>query len=86
MATLNRQKSAQRDLVPPSPQVPEVGSNVCSAETIAFDEKPVLPLALRDIEITQEDVETLLRVAKDKKAPAGRYRRIPKKLPVAHPE
>lgn len=86
MPTLNRQKPAQRDLVPPSPQVQEVADNDCSAETVASQEKPVLPLALRDIEITQGDVETLLRVAKDKKAPAGRYRRIQKKLPVAHPE
>jgi len=49
------------------------------------DTKPaVLPLALQDSEITEGDVEVLLRVAKDKHAQAGRYKRTPKK--VAEPE
>lgn len=44
---------------------------------------PILPLALRDTEITETDVAVLLRVAQDKKAPAGRYKRTPKRVPVA---
>lgn len=45
--------------------------------------KPILPLALRETEITEADVETMLRVARDKRATAGRYKRIPKRLPLA---
>jgi predicted DNA-binding antitoxin AbrB/MazE fold protein len=43
-------------------------------------DSPVLPIALRETEITERDVETLLRVARDKNAGAGRYKRSPKKL------
>lgn len=42
--------------------------------------KPILPVALRDTEITEDDVATLLRIAGDKNAPAGRYKRSPKKV------
>lgn len=42
---------------------------------------PILPVAHRDTEITEGDVETMLRVARDKNAPSGRYRRTPKFLP-----
>ena len=41
---------------------------------------PPLPAALKDTEITEHDVVTLLRIARDKDAPAGRYVRTPKKL------
>jgi len=47
--------------------------------------KPILPLAFRDTEITEVDVAVLLRIAKDKNAPAGRYKRTPKSVPVAKP-
>lgn len=40
----------------------------------------VLPRALQDAAITDRDVETLLRVARDKQAPAGRYKRTPKRV------
>ena len=40
----------------------------------------ILPFALQDTEITDRDVETLLRVARDKDAPAGHYKRTPKKV------
>jgi len=43
-------------------------------------EASVLPFALQDTDITDRDVETLLRVARDKEAPAGRYKRTPKKV------
>ena len=45
----------------------------------------ILPLALQDTEITEGDIEVLLRVARDKNAPAGRYKRVPKKVPTAEP-
>ena len=45
--------------------------------------KPILPLALRDTEITEGDIAVMLRVAKDKKAPTGRYKRRPKRVPAA---
>ena len=45
--------------------------------------KPILPLALRDTEITDADVEVMLRVARDKNATSGRYKRTPKRLPTA---
>jgi len=48
----------------------------------ANTEKRVLPLALRDIEITESDVLLLLRIAQDKTAPTGRYKRAPKKMPT----
>lgn len=44
---------------------------------------PILPLALRETEITDTDVAVMLRVARDKKAGAGRYKRTPKRLPTA---
>ncbi|OWK38571.1 hypothetical protein [Fimbriiglobus ruber] len=47
--------------------------------------KPVLPPALRDTEIGDTDVEVMLRIARDKKAPSGRYKRTPKRLPTAEP-
>jgi hypothetical protein len=45
--------------------------------------KPILPLALRETEIDDADVEVMLRVARDKKAISGRYKRTPKRLPKA---
>lgn len=45
--------------------------------------KPILPLALRETEITETDVEVMLRVARDKQATSGRYKRTPKLLPTA---
>lgn len=45
--------------------------------------KSILPVALRDTEITVSDVAVILSVAKDKKAPAGRYKRTLKRLPTA---
>ena len=47
--------------------------------------KPILPVALRDTEITEGDVAVMLRVAQDKKAPAGRYKRKPRRVPTARP-
>ena len=44
--------------------------------------KPILPLALRETEITDTDVEAILRVARDKQATSGRYNRTPKRLPT----
>ena len=41
---------------------------------------PVLPIALQETVITERDVEVLLRVARDKTATVGRYKRTPKKL------
>ena len=46
--------------------------------------KPILPLALQDAEISDSDVEVMLNITRDKKAEAGRYKRIPKHLPTAH--
>jgi len=43
----------------------------------------ILPLALRDTEITESDVAVLLRVAQDKNATSGRYNRIPKQVQVS---
>jgi predicted DNA-binding antitoxin AbrB/MazE fold protein len=43
-------------------------------------EATVLPFALQDTEITDRDVQTLLRVARDKQPPTGRYKRTPKKV------
>jgi hypothetical protein len=45
-------------------------------------ETPILPVALRDAEITERDVETMLRVARNKNATAGRYKRTPKRVPI----
>lgn len=45
--------------------------------------KPILPLALRETEITEADVEVLLRIARDKNAESGRYKRTPKRVPTA---
>ena len=45
--------------------------------------KPILPLALRETEITEADVKAMLRIARDKNAASGRYRRTPKRLPTA---
>jgi hypothetical protein len=42
---------------------------------------PILPLALRETVLTKRDLATILRVARNKNAKAGRYKRIPKKLP-----
>jgi hypothetical protein len=47
--------------------------------------KPILPTALQDTEISEGDVAVMVRVAQDKKAPAGRYRRKPKRVPTAKP-
>lgn len=47
--------------------------------------KPILPLALQDTEITEGDIAVMLRVAQDKKAPAGRYKRTPKRVASAKP-
>jgi|GEM_PF-4960060 len=47
--------------------------------------KPILPLALRETEITEIDVAVMLRVARDKDAKSGRYKRTPKRLPSAEP-
>jgi hypothetical protein len=47
--------------------------------------KPILPLALRETEITENDVAVMLRVARDKDATSGRYKRTPKRLPSAEP-
>ncbi len=41
-----------------------------------------LPLALREQEIAERDFETLLRIAEDASAPAGRLNRVPRKIPV----
>ena len=54
-------------------------------EPIVADTPP-LPHALQDTEITERDVETLLRTAHDKDAPAGRYTRTPKKVPQSQSE
>lgn len=35
-----------------------------------------IPLALRDDQITEADVDTMLRVANDPNAPSGRYKRF----------
>jgi hypothetical protein len=47
--------------------------------------KPILPLVLRETEITEIDVAVMLRVARDKKAASGRYKRKAKRLPAAEP-
>jgi hypothetical protein len=47
--------------------------------------KPILPVALRDTEITEGDVAVMIRVAGDKKAPTGRYKRKPKRVPTSKP-
>jgi len=47
--------------------------------------KPILPLVLRDTEITEGDIAVMLRVARDKSAPAGRYKRTPKRLATVKP-
>jgi hypothetical protein len=40
-----------------------------------------LPLALRNDEITEQDFETLLRIAEDPQVP-GRLERAPRKIPL----
>ncbi len=37
-------------------------------------------LRVNDSTLTDEDIETMLRVARDKNAPSGRYKRTPKKV------
>lgn len=41
----------------------------------------ILPVALRDNEITEADVETMLKIALDKDTPLGRIKRTPKRIP-----
>ena len=48
--------------------------------------KPILPLALRDTEITDDDIEAMLLVARDKQAKSGRYKRTPRRLPTGELE
>lgn len=43
--------------------------------------KPILPLALRETEITESDIAVMVRVARDKNAKSGRYKRTAKRLP-----
>ena len=45
----------------------------------------LMSLARQDFEISESDVEVLLRVARDKNAPAGRYKRLPRKVPAGEP-
>jgi hypothetical protein len=42
-----------------------------------------LPQALRDSVLAPEDLETLLRTARDKQAASGRYARTPRQIPVS---
>jgi len=41
-----------------------------------------LPVAQRDQEISEQDFQTLIRIAEDPQAPAGRLKRVPRKIPV----
>ena len=51
--------------------------------TMSTDKKvAILPLALRETEITEADLDTMLRIVRDKKTGVGRYKRTPKRLPV----
>ena len=47
--------------------------------------KPILPAAFRETEITKGDVAAVLRVVQNKKAPTGRYKRKPNRLPAVVP-
>src|SRR4051812_10350614 len=45
--------------------------------------KPILPFALRDTEIPQDEVAVPLRVARDRDAGAAGYKRTPRRVPTA---
>lgn len=48
---------------------------------VEIDQKePILSLALREKEITETDIQIMLRVARDKESASGRYQRVPKRL------
>jgi hypothetical protein len=84
MSTIAKTGAAERTSL-------QTGAAPCDADTSACGrddstsgpKESILPLALRDTEITEGDVEVLLRIARDKKAPSGRYKRVPKKVPAA---
>lgn len=61
----------------------ETDSTATCAEVSPPNQEPILPLALREVELTEADVATLLRVAQDKNAASGRYKRQPKRIPTA---
>ncbi len=44
-----------------------------------------LPHALRPDELTDDDVELMLRIAKDTDAKSGRYQGKPKSIPLSEP-
>jgi hypothetical protein len=52
---------------------------------VVNNQTPILPLALRDDEITVRDAETLVKIAEDRSATAGRLRRTPKAIPTVEP-
>ncbi len=41
-----------------------------------------LPVALREQEISEQEFETLIRIAEDPQAAAGRLKRTPRRIPV----
>ena len=42
----------------------------------------ILPIALQESQLTDKDIEVMLRIAHDKNANSGRYKRTPKHLPI----
>jgi hypothetical protein len=73
-------KSVSPGILPIDGVVPQTpGKDESAAPTEG--KKSNLPLALREEEISEKDVEVLLRVARDKNAASGRYRRMAKRLP-----
>ena len=84
MSIINKSETVKTVAVPVGIATFKGSNGTCSEDTPSSDPSAsVLPLALRDTEITEGDVEVLLSVARDKSALTGRYKRVPKKLPEA---
>ena len=56
-----------------------------AAQAIESNSAAVLPFALCEQEISDRDIETLVKIAENKNATVGRLRRAPKKIPIAEP-
>ena len=69
------------DEPPPETAQPENPLNSCLVCS-----KPILPLALRETEITEGDFEIMLSVARNKNATSGRYKGKFKRIPYVNPK
>ncbi len=55
---------------------------VTRQEANVINESLPLPVALRNDEISEQDFDTLYRIAEEKRAGGGRPKRVPQRVPV----